>query len=77
MEEIGVDVDTLRSVQLSITDPALDAHAFVVTGWTGEPANLAPDEHDDLAWFGPEHVDTLDLAHPALLQLISTWLARG
>ena len=76
LEEIGVVVNSLRPVRVSIADPALDTLAFVVTGWTGEPANLAPDEHDDLEWFGPEHIDALDLAHPSLRHLITETLSR-
>lgn len=26
--------------------------AWLVTSWQGTPANLAPDEHLDIAWFG-------------------------
>lgn len=76
LEEIGVLVDTLFPLPISITDPSLDAHAFVVTGWEGEPTNLAPEEHDDLTWFAPEQITALDLAHPALRQLITDTISR-
>ena len=26
--------------------------AWLVTSWQGTPANLAPDEHLDIGWFG-------------------------
>jgi len=50
LEEIGVVVSTHQPLPLSISSPSLDAHAFLVTEWTGQPSNLAPEEHDDLAW---------------------------
>ncbi len=65
LEELGVHVHDPRPMAMSVTDPALDLHAFVVTRWDGEPVNAAPDEHDDLGWFLPEDLAGLRLAHPA------------
>jgi 8-oxo-dGTP pyrophosphatase MutT (NUDIX family) len=50
---------------MTISDPTLDVHAFLVTRWDGEPVNLAPEEHDDLRWFRPSELAGLKLAHPA------------
>jgi len=50
---------------LVVLDPVLAVHAFLVTRWDGEPVNAAPDEHDDLRWFAPEDLESLDLAHPS------------
>lgn len=66
-EELGVDLLDPRPFPLTFTDPTLVMHAFVVEHWTGEPVNAAPDEHDDLRWFGPEAVAGLTLADPASL----------
>jgi 8-oxo-dGTP pyrophosphatase MutT (NUDIX family) len=49
---------------MSVSDPTLDVHAFLVTQWDGEPVNAAPEEHDDLRWFRPTDVADLRLAHP-------------
>ncbi len=52
---------------MTVSDPTLDMHAFLVTRWEGEPVNAAPDEHDDLRWFPPRDLADLKLAHAASL----------
>jgi hypothetical protein len=32
-------------------EPAL-LSAWLVSGWHGTPANVAPEEHDDIGWLG-------------------------
>jgi 8-oxo-dGTP pyrophosphatase MutT (NUDIX family) len=66
-EEIGVDVLDPRPVPMAFTDPGIDMHAFVVERWEGEPVNAAPDEHDQLRWFGETELSRLKLADPASL----------
>jgi 8-oxo-dGTP diphosphatase len=39
--------------------------AWLIRAWAGEPANKAPEEHDDLRWFQAEELQGLSLAHPA------------
>lgn len=63
-EETAVDIFDPRPVEVHVDDSNLRAHAFLVTGWTGEPMNVAPEEHDALAWFGPGELADLRLAHP-------------
>ena len=58
----------LRPMPMTITDSALEIHAFVVDRWDGEPVNAAPDEHDGLGWFGPTELERLTLAHPSSRQ---------
>jgi 8-oxo-dGTP diphosphatase len=41
----------------------LRLHLFLVTGWSGEPRNLLPCEHEALAWFTLEDTTRLTLAH--------------
>lgn len=67
LEEIGVRVEGLQPLRMGTSDPEIDLHAFLVTAWTGEPANLAPEEHDDLQWFDHEQIPRLALADPASL----------
>jgi hypothetical protein len=55
---------------MTIGDPTLAMHAFLVTHWDGEPVNAAPEEHDDLRWFRPSELADLKLAHPASLSSI-------
>ncbi|HET7305827.1 MAG TPA: NUDIX domain-containing protein [Segeticoccus sp.] len=71
-EEVAVDVSQLRPVKVRIDDPNLRAHAFLVTGWTGEPTNAAPEEHDALSWFSSDQIAGLRLAHPSY----PSWLPR-
>ena len=65
LEEIGVNIRDPLPIPLTVSDPALDVHAFLVTRWKGEPVNAEPEEHDDLRWFRPSELADLKLAHPA------------
>ncbi len=67
LEELGVRVHDPAPFPLTVSDPTLDVHAFLVTGWDGEPVNTEPDEHDDLRWFRPSELADLELAHPTAL----------
>ncbi|MEO7624740.1 MAG: NUDIX domain-containing protein [Nocardioides sp.] len=67
LEELGVRVHDPVPIPMTVSDATLDVHAFLVTRWTGEPVNAAPDEHDDLRWFRPSELAALRLAHPASL----------
>jgi SAM-dependent methyltransferase len=55
---------------MTISDPTLALHAFLVTRWEGEPVNAAPEELDELRWFRPSDLADLKLAHPASLSSI-------
>ena len=71
-EELGIAVRDPRPVPITISDPTLDMLAFLVTRWDGEPVNAAPDEHDELRWFGPDDLAAVQLAHPeSLANIIS------
>ena len=72
LEELGVRVHDPRPVPMTVTDPALDVRAFVVTRWDGEIVNTAPEEHDDLRWFRPGDLGRLQLAHPGVLAVVRT-----
>lgn len=67
-EEIGVTPRAWR--QLGVVEAAdqigegVRIHVFIVTQWSGSPVNLAPDEHDTLAWFTLDAACRLRLAHP-------------
>lgn len=67
VEEIGVTVGALHPLPITLPSTTVRVHAFLVTEWTGDPANLAPDEHDDLAWFTPEQMANLALADASYL----------
>jgi 8-oxo-dGTP diphosphatase len=69
-EELGVRVHDPLPIPMTVSDPTLDVHAFLVTQWEGEPVNAAPEEHDDLRWFRPGDLAGLEMAHPASLSSI-------
>ena len=52
---------------MACSDPALAKHAFLVTAWSGTPENLAPEEHDQLAWFSVDELSSLVLADSSAL----------
>ena len=70
LEELGVDVYDPLPIPMTVSDPTLDMHAFLVTRWEGEPVNAAPEEHDDLRWFRPSDLPDVKIAHPASLSSI-------
>ncbi len=70
LEELGVQVHDPLPIPMTVTDPTLDMHAFLVTRWEGEPVNAAPEEHDDLRWFRPRDLAALKMADAASLSSI-------
>lgn len=60
-EELGVQIATGSVSHLdrlaagSEAEPAL-LSAWLVRDWRGTPANVAPEEHDDIGWFGHEEL---------------------
>ena len=64
LEELGVRVHGPQPIPITVSDPSLEVHSFVVTRWDGEPTNAAPEEHDDLRWFRAGELADLTLAHP-------------
>lgn len=77
LEELGVLVHDPQPFTMPFNDPTLDMPAFLITRWDGEPANLAPEEHDDLRWFRPSELEGLDLADPAALPSILRAIAAA
>ncbi|MBP6994533.1 MAG: NUDIX domain-containing protein [Phycicoccus sp.] len=66
-EELGVQIAPSSALPLARVDtgPADDKasiSAWLVRDWLGMPANLASDEHDEIAWFDLD--DLPPLAHP-------------
>jgi 8-oxo-dGTP pyrophosphatase MutT (NUDIX family) len=60
-EELGVQIATASASHLcQITaGPAEESallSAWLVREWHGTPANVAPEEHDDIGWFGMEEL---------------------
>jgi len=70
LEELGIHIHDPISIPITVSDPTLEVHAFLVTCWDGEPVNAAPEEHDDLRWFRPSELADLKLAHPESLSSV-------
>lgn len=76
-EELTIDIlDPVRA-PADLNDPALLPSVFVVTRWSGEVENAAPDEHDALAWFDAHELAGLQLAHPSYAELLPKLLRAG
>ncbi len=78
-EELGVVAAVVGTPLASLRDDeaGIDLALSAVDQWEGEIANRAPEEHDELRWVGPEALATLDLAHPAYLELLRVPPASG
>ena len=63
-EEVGVAIEAFVRFEMAVNDPDLARTSFLGPRWRGEAENTAPDEHDDLAWFGADELNDLHLAHP-------------
>jgi 8-oxo-dGTP diphosphatase len=60
-EELGVRIETASASHLCrvTAGPAEEParlSAWLARDWLGTPANVAPEEHDDLGWFGIEEL---------------------
>ena len=79
-EELGVEViaDSASRLCRLIARPADEAirlSAWVLREWQGTPANVAPDEHDDIGWFNLEELPPL--AHePVRAALVDAMRSR-
>lgn len=75
LEEIGVVV-RLEALALTpdlrVRDRDLDLSLWAVRAWEGEPANRAPEEHDQVEWFDVSHAVTMAFAFPEY----GPWLNR-
>jgi 8-oxo-dGTP diphosphatase len=72
-EELGVQIAPgsmapLCRLRAGSHEEPVHLSAWLVGGWQGMPTNAAPDEHDELRWFG------LDVLPPLAHALVSTAL---
>jgi hypothetical protein len=49
---------------------------WLIEAWMGSPINVAPDEHDAIAWFTEDALGGLSLAHDSYLAIFSKVLAE-
>lgn len=85
-EEAGIEAAVIGAPALHVEDDPLRddgliLDVWVVTTWSGDVTNLAPDEHDALRWVSLDELPHLRLAHPAyspfLLDLLRAASASG
>ena len=55
--------------------PAVALEIWHITGWDGEIRNVAPWEHEELAFCTADDLASLRLAHPALARIITSCLS--
>jgi 8-oxo-dGTP pyrophosphatase MutT (NUDIX family) len=74
-EELGVQIAPDSAIHLCRLDAgrgeeSVRFSAWLVGEWEGTPANVAPDEHDDIGWFRPEEVPPLahELMGPVVVE---------
>lgn len=68
-EELGVVVLTALP-QAEVTVSGAHLTVFLVSEWSGEPVNAAPEEHDLIGWFTAAQALDLPLADDRLGQLL-------
>lgn len=71
LEELGVVIDRpSHSPHQTLTVDDAELDVFVVDDWTGEPTNLAPEEHDEIRWVRAAELERLSLADPRYHDLL-------
>ena len=76
LEEIAIKVAPPRiAPTFTVLDnensrDGLTLSGWVLETWSGEPENLAIDEHDDVRWLSPDDALGLDLAHDAYTEVL-------
>jgi 8-oxo-dGTP diphosphatase len=85
-EELGVTPTEwrfLETINASLPSPAgepsnrLTLYLYLVTQWTGTPANLQLDEHSAIGWFSLAEATQLQLAHPTYPTLFARYLGSN
>ena len=80
-EELGITPAAWRYVE-TISLPGEGAelvtlHLYLVTQWTGTPANRQLEEHSAIGWFELNQAVGLPLAHPSYPALFARFLDSG
>jgi 8-oxo-dGTP diphosphatase len=82
-EELGITPDQWTFLEtMTLELPAvpgapaaqLIVHLYLVTAWTGSPANRQPEEHSTIGWFSLAEVTRLPLADPIYPTLFARYL---
>lgn len=77
-EELSVTVSQpLPPLWKTVHVNNLEVSLFIVTSWTGEPFNSAPEEHDQIRWVKPNELARLKLADDEYRQLLPQAMAQS
>jgi 8-oxo-dGTP pyrophosphatase MutT (NUDIX family) len=75
-EELGIDIAAPSGPPVQeVRAHTLDMQIWLIEAWLGSPINVAPDEHDAIAWFTEDALGELSLAHDSYLAIFSEVLA--
>jgi 8-oxo-dGTP diphosphatase len=76
-EELGIDIAAPSGPPVhEVSGDTFDMQIWLIEAWTGSPANVAPDEHDAIAWFTADALGGLSLAHDSYLAMFGRILAE-
>jgi 8-oxo-dGTP diphosphatase len=73
-EELGVAATVTGPSLAHVQGSDFRMDIWAISVWRGEPANLAPAEHDDLRWFTAAELTVIRLADPRIPQVIDAAL---
>lgn len=75
-EELGIGIGAPSNHPTAVIEgDGFRQRIWLVESWTGNPTNVAPEEHDDLIWATLDQARCLDLAHPEYESLLIDLLA--
>ena len=75
-EELGTEITLPEKPFAHVHGVVFRMDVWVIDAWSGEPSNVAPREHDALAWVDLERARGLKLADPRLLVLLREALVQ-
>ena len=76
-EELGIDIAVPSGPPVQeVRADTFDMQIWLIEAWTGSPVNVAPDEHDAIAWFTEDALGELSLAHDSYLAMFSKVFAE-
>jgi 8-oxo-dGTP diphosphatase len=76
-EELGIDIAALSGPPVQeVCADTFDMLIWLTEAWMGSPINVAPDEHDAIAWFTEDAFGELSLARDSYLAIFSKILAE-
>lgn len=76
-EELDIDIAAPSGPPMQeVRADTFDMQIWLIEAWMGSPVNVAPDEHDAIAWFTEDALEELSLAHDSYLAMFSKVLAE-